>query len=168
MKKVLIVLLVFSLIITGYASDIGKWKVEVKEDALFGSTSIFINLVDSEIKKGLSIRTKDNEVDVVIVWDDYLGSKNLAVLYKFDDGEVQTENWVISTNGKAVFLPSSIWDENYNFIDRPPQEFIKQLMNADRLVVGLTPYREARQVAIFDVQGLANAIEPYKKEFGLE
>ena len=67
------------------------------------------------------------------------------IQYRFDDSEVQTERWSLSTDNEAVFVES-------------PIEFIWQLINSSELIIR----EENGDTLVFDIAGLANALYPHR------
>ena len=55
----------------------------------------------------LTVRCMDGTLDV-IVSGEYYGDDARPVVWRFDDGEVHTGRWGISTDGDAVFAPDVI------------------------------------------------------------
>jgi len=91
----------------------------------------------------------------------FYGSVN--VLVRFDDEEVLKERGNLSNNHQATFPGSSSWnskDSKSNFL-----KFVIKLMSINKFIVRVTPYKESSITAVFDVQGLKKAIEPYNDIF---
>ncbi len=138
--------------------DKGKWSVDVETDPLTDEKQIYLMLSEEGSSyyggKYLSIRKMDQKIDLLINWNDYLAD-NTLVKYRFDKGEVVTAYWVGSTDNTATFLSGNI------------EEFIKKLIDAERFVASITPYRSGEITVVFDVRGLKNALLPYLDDFGL-
>jgi len=165
-KILLPLLLMFlcSVVFAQEAEDIeavGNWFVQVKVNPLTDEKETNMLTLDEGSEqvidaKSLVIRLKDKP-ELFIVWKEYLGD-NTLIRYRFDDGEVQKSHWQQSANKTALFYPSS----------KKLKDFVKKLLNAKKLVVGITPYNEAEQTAVFNLEGLKEAITPYLSDFGWE
>ena len=103
----------------------------------------------------LVLRCKSNKTEAYINWRDYLGSE-AHVTWRIGAEDARTGRWVLSTDEKATFYP-------YDDI-----AFIRQLLNADRLVAQVTPYSETPVTAVFDLTGLTNVIIPLQEACGWE
>jgi type VI secretion system protein VasI len=96
------------------------------------------------------IRHKEGDLEVYITFRDYLGSDTTMVTMRLGTSPASQSKWGVSTDGKAIFYPA---DNN---------EFVKQLLENERLVIRLTPYGESPITSTFDLKGLKEAIEPMK------
>lgn len=100
----------------------------------------------------LKLRYYNGKTDVIIDWDSIVGnmlSGEVEVLTRIGDEKAITLNWGGSTDYKATFYPGN------------SVEFIRKLMNTDKLVAQATPYFENPITAIFDIRGLKDAIEQF-------
>ena len=84
---------------------------------------------------------------VVIAWTSEIVDRE--VTWCLDGQEVQTSNWGSSTSGEATFFPGS------------DQEFIWQLMNADKLVARVFAER-GFITATFQLEGLSEILRPHR------
>lgn len=99
-------------------------------------------------KIGLVIRGEPDKAEVYIRWETYLGSDTIVTL-RIDDNEAESKTWSISTNNESSFYPSN------------EIELIKELFNADKMVVRTTPYGDNTITATFDISGFYKEAEPY-------
>jgi len=139
----------------------GKWQVSVKTNPLDDTTTVtLVLLADSGTstwgnRVALVLRCKSNKTEAYINWHDYLGSE-ARVIWRIGDEDARTAKWGLSTDSEATFYP-------YDDI-----AFIRQLLNADRLVAQVTPYAENPVTAVFDLTGLTSAIRPLQDACGWE
>jgi type VI secretion system protein VasI len=137
----------------------GKWQVSVKTNPLDDTTTVVLGLYagsGTSARGGrvlLILRCKSNKTEAYISWDDYLGSEARAT-WRIGAEDARTSKWGLSTDKEATFYP-------YDAI-----AFIRQLLNADRLVAQVTPYSEDPVTAVFDLTGLTNAIRPLQNACG--
>ena len=98
----------------------------------------------------LLIRYEEQSLEVFISFDKFLGSQGGDVTVRIGQSPARQEKWGLSTDSKAIFCPGD------------NRAFVKELLEADRLVVRLTPYGESPITATFDLTGLTEAIEPMR------
>lgn len=137
----------------------GQWRLIEERSPIDDSTNIYLSVQAEEtIKSGhktvlptLWLRCAENKTKVFIEWYLFLGSDTTRVLTRFDQDKATTNRWSISTDSKATFVLG-------NHI-----QFIKKIMNHKKLLVQITPYNESPIMAFFDIEGLAETIEPLRK-----
>ncbi|MDD3699903.1 MAG: hypothetical protein PHI00_09200 [Atribacterota bacterium] len=168
--KILLPLLFVFLCSTVFAQEqetkeiVDNWTVSVEINPLTDEKEIYLCVYSEDYKesklfsdrKALYIRFME-EPDLFIVWNKYLGN-NTNIRYKFDNGEIWKEEWYPSADKTALFCPTELGIRN----------FIKKATNAKKLVVGVTPYNKTEQTAVFNLEGLKEAITPYLSDFGWE
>ena len=136
----------------------GKWLVTEDVNPIDDSKTVILRLrADSGQSRfrepiSLIVRCQSNSTDLYIVWSDYLGSE-ASVLTRIGSKNAETSRWSLSTDSQATFR-------------RNPIDFLKDLLDADRLVAQVTPYNESPVTAIFDTSGLQNAIVPLRQTCG--
>lgn len=134
----------------------GKWQVSVNTNPVDDSKTVVLALrADSGKSKWgkpvtLIARCKSNTTELYISWNDYLG-RNGKVLTRVGSQSAVTKDWGLSTDSQATFHP------------RGTINFIKKMMEADKLVAQITPYNESPVTAVFDTAGLENAIKPLRE-----
>jgi len=132
----------------------GNWFVKVEYDALTNEKQIFL-VLQNENEKSLTIRKTDQKRSVFVSWGDYLGDNN-QVSYKFDEGNIITENWSLSAGGTSIFYSGNI------------PSFINKLIGSEKFIISVSAYGETSSTEVFNLNGLYHAIEPYKDDFGLD
>lgn len=88
----------------------------------------------------LQIRCMDDETDVIIDWESYLGSK-AYVTSRVDKNKAVTIKWSLSTDSKSVFSPH-------------PHTLTRELFEAKKFVAQITPYNENPITAKFNLEGI--------------
>tara|TARA_R110001592_G_scaffold167023_3_gene402310 strand:- start:915 stop:1520 length:606 start_codon:yes stop_codon:yes gene_type:complete len=141
--------------VTTAVNGVEKWSVDIKTNPIDDSTTVTLILrADSGQSRfgqpiALVARCRSNSTDLYINWQDYLGSE-ASVLARVGSGQAVTSRWSLSTDKQASFHPS-------------PINFLKELIEADRLVAQVTPYNESPVTAIFNLSGIQNAIKPLRE-----
>lgn len=136
----------------------GKWAVTENVNPIDDSKTVILRLRadsgQSRFREPISLiaRCQSNSTDLYIVWNDYLGSE-ASVLTRIGSKNAETSRWSLSTDSQATFR-------------RNPIDFLKDLLEADRLVAQVTPYNGSPVTAIFDTSGLQNAIVPLRQTCG--
>ena len=87
-------------------------------------------------------------MDFLLAESRYLGSESY-VTSRIDDGEVEIQKWILSTDSKATFYPG-------NTID-----LIKAFFIAKEFIVKTTPHSENPITAHFNLIGFYQAAEKY-------
>ena len=160
MRK-LVIILVLAMVLSPMVAE--AWEVSVDEDPLTDEVSILIYRPSEDTKgsrfvsdtRALAIRGGGGNMEIIVMWNEYLGS-NDGVAYRFDEGEVLEDDWDMSAEQNGVFVPHSL-----------KYDFIEDMIEADRVVIGLQPHNKSRQSDIFDTTGLKEAIKGYEEELGL-
>jgi len=142
---------------------IGNWIVEVEVNPLTDEQEIYLWTYCEDYResglssdmKTLAIRFR-GEPELYVVWNEDLGD-NTLIRYRFDKGEIYEDFWDQSMDHEALFCPTS------NIKD-----FIKKAIYAQKLIVGISPKYKIEQTAVFDLEGLKEAITPYLADFGWE
>ncbi|WP_075180167.1 type VI secretion system-associated protein TagO [Neptunomonas phycophila] len=136
----------------------GKWNVSVDINPVDDSKTVTL-VLDADSGRSrwgksvfLVVRCKSNSTDLYIGWNDYLGSE-ADVLTRVGDNKALTSRWSMSTDSKATFHPK-------------PIPFLKKMLQSTKLVAQVTPYNESPVTAIFNTQGLENAIKPLRETCG--
>lgn len=70
---------------------------------------------------------------------------------RFDRAKAQTKTWSISTDNKAAFVPGN------------DVAFAKEMMNYGKMLTQVTPYGEVPVTAVFNIEGLKEAVKPIRK-----
>jgi hypothetical protein len=135
-------------------SNIGDWITESDVSQLddtkqyfagLSSTNTVINLIGAPDHARLHIRCTNNTLDIFVIWPLFMGSGDVDVKWKFDDGPIYSQAWAGSSDGTGSFAPS-------------PHDFLTQLGNSKRLVIDGQPYQRESAEAVFDL-GNVSAVE---------
>lgn len=141
----------------------GRWRVSSNVSMIDDSTNVYVSLpaddtisgqFGAETRPSLWIRCKENQTEVFVNWDVYLGIDSTRVLERLDDERARTRTWSISTDHKATFYQGSRID------------FARNLMAHNKLLLQLTPYGESPVTAIFSLPGLENALVQLRESCG--
>lgn len=133
----------------------GKWNVSIDVNPIDDSKTVTLILdADSgKIRRGKGVylvaRCRSNTTELYIGWNNYLGSK-VDVLTRVGNNKAVTQRWSESTNKKSTFHPNAI-------------SFLKQMLESNKLIAQVTPYNENPVTAIFNTNGLVNAIKPLRE-----
>lgn len=107
----------------------------------------------------LMIRCQSNKTELYVDWNDYLGDDSRdvysdwkRVTVRVGDLPARQQRWGISTDSEATFAPASAIG------------LIRQMVNEDRLVLQTTPYNESPVTAVFNLEGMRDAVEPIAEE----
>ncbi|MBC7155783.1 MAG: hypothetical protein H5U19_14500 [Rhodobacteraceae bacterium] len=135
------------------------WRLRTSTNPIDDSKTVTLSLVaeTGESRLGNPVtfvaRCQSNKTEAYVIWGDYLGDdsrdvysewKNVTV--RIGDGEARQERWGVSTDREATFAPTWAGD------------FLKELLDQNRLVLKTTPYGENPNIAIFDVSGLRGVL----------
>lgn len=122
---------------------VSPWKVSTSTNELngvksitatngFGEEAIIVRLIGKKLEcyvtTGTFLETIDN-----------LDSRRTLVKYKFDNGGIVQQSWIISDDNTALFYPGN------------PMAFIKNMRKAKRFVIEYSPAHLVPQTASFDV-----------------
>lgn len=136
------------------SSSPGKWNVSVSKNPLDDTKRVVLRLDadsgQSRYGKGVTFlaRCQSNKTEAYVIWNDYLGDDSSRmngwknVTYRIGDHKAKTARWDISTDHEATFVPDWAGD------------FLKQMLDQDKLVLQVTPYNESPITAVFDIRGL--------------
>jgi len=134
----------------------GKWSYDKSINPIDDTVMVSFVLecvgVPCEGLEKLILRYRDKETDLYITWHEYFSGYATHVTYRFDTERAKTESWLVSTSNDSTF---------YSHKSRDTIKFIQRLMEADRFVVQVTPYRSGPVTVTFDVRGLKNAVKQF-------
>jgi len=99
----------------------------------------------------LILRCIRRVTDLMINWQAYLGSE-ANVLTRVGVEEAETSSWGLSGDSQATFLPGN-----------SDVEFVQRLLDVDQLVAQVTPYNENPITAVFELDGIQEAIIPLRE-----
>lgn len=149
MRYLLAVFLVFSSM--AHAQQRGEWFYKSKVDGFTDQEShIAVVVVREDVMTNafMTVRCINGELAALVSLDKFLDSDDdVRVRYRFDDGEVQTGEWAISTQGDTVFAPD-------------PAAFARQLIPAASLLFEARDYQGTPHSTRFPMKGSQKAVEP--------
>jgi type VI secretion system protein VasI len=140
-------------------SGSGKWHSREEKSRIDDSVNVHLVFFSNEpvksgyktVKPTLHVMCVENQTNVYISWELYLGLEETQMLTRFDKEKAKTTAWSLSTDNKAVFYRGSA------------VEFAKNIMQHQSLLLQITPYGESPVMATFDVSGLTEAIKPLRQ-----
>ncbi len=142
------------------------WIVDQDEDPLDDSRRVtLVNVSEQgESRFGrpivLVLRCSGNSTEIYINWQDYLGSDNVRVTHRIGSDDAESLVWSLSTSNEATFYPRSEQELLLRMIE------IEQSSSGQKFVARTTPYNESPTTAIWNLDGLAEAIVPLREACG--
>jgi len=137
------------------------WQLNTTTNPVDGSTTVVLHREAREVRAHSSagnpilyVRCKSGATELYIDWHDYIPGASHRVTTRLDRRPTQARMWSLSRSNVATFYPSS------------PVDFLKTLMEAKLLYAEATPYNTAPVTAVFDLGGLADAIQPLRTQCG--
>lgn len=137
----------------------GAWRVWTDINPIDDTQTVTLSLAakTGRSRSGAPVtfiaRCKSNTTEVYVVWGDFLGddsgdvySEWKRVTVRVGAEQAREERWGVSTDRNATFAPS--WAGN----------FLKELLDEERLVLQTIPYGENPNTAIFEVSGLRGVL----------
>lgn len=95
-------------------------------------------------------------VGLYIRWHDYLGSDNSKdVTIRVGDSPAFDQRWWVTNEREDITSPGPIGSGG---------EFLRQIIDEDRLIVRTTPYRESTTTAVFDLHGIKYVVERIEED----
>jgi len=133
-----------------------KWLITTDTSPLDDTQTITCALdSDSPIKIGyktdtpkLIVRFMEGKLNAYIVYEAFLGSESIDVTVRFGKEAALTQEWSVSTDHKAIFVPRS-----------DVLAFLKKLSTVDSLVVRVTPYSQSSVTVSFTTAGIQKVID---------
>ncbi len=134
-----------------------KWILEEETSPINDKKDIYLFLEsdrpivskrNKETTPKLAIRCKENETNLFIIFDIFLGSRDdIPVLHRLDKEEAKTARWSVSNDSEAIFKPN-------------PIPFIKTMMQHEKLLVRVASYNGNNLMTEFNITGLSDFIAP--------
>jgi hypothetical protein len=123
-----------------------KWSVYFDKDEIDDSvTYSFIN--ENDKGKALIIRFNPQEMEILINWNDYIGSSDsLKMFTRFGTNKANEEYWQASTTGKASFCPE-------------PDALIQEMLINSKVTFRVYEYSGTPITTEFDLNGLVSILE---------
>ena len=142
---------------------IGNWIVIEERTNLAGDSKPVLLVLAAHEGRSLSgkaplliLRCQRGNLDVYINWIDYLGPVPADVSTQLGAGSAERKTWKHSTDNRATFYPGN------------KTKLVKSLLTVDRFSAQVTPFRQSPITAVFELQGLADALAPLRSACGLE
>ncbi len=140
------------------AGDLGKWRVNVKENPLDDSRTITLYLEAGNVNPPrekpvyLFLRCRGGEMTAYITWNRVLA--NGETMIRLGRGEAQREYWNLSSDSEATFYP----DET--------GVLIEDLIANELLAAQVNPRDSVPMTAVFELAGLSKAVIPLREGCG--
>ncbi|MGH8501136.1 MAG: type VI secretion system-associated protein TagO [Gammaproteobacteria bacterium] len=137
------------------------WHMRTERSPIDGSLNVylstpsdrgFVTSSGQSMLPSLNIRCKENTTALIVGYGTRLGDGRTQVAYRIDAQPLSRETWRLSMAGDAVGL----WTGNASI------PFLKRLFDAEHLQLGVTPPGGDSVTSMFEVAGLAQAIEPLR------
>jgi type VI secretion system protein VasI len=136
----------------------GNWGKNEKENPLDDTRTVTLWLQATSVEPAydesafLFIRCRSGQTSVYITWNKALA--NAEVLVRLGKGDLERQYWNLSTDNEATFYREDA------------VTFAKALMESERLVAKVSPKDSYPTTAVFELAGLATAIEPLRQTCG--
>lgn len=102
----------------------------------------------------LILRCRRNRTEALIVAQQFIGAgREMGVMTRVADRPAVSQQWLVSTDGTAVFAPS-------------PVEFIRAVLAGNVLRAEIQPRTSARMDLRFETRGLSEVIGPLQAACG--
>jgi type VI secretion system VasI family protein len=135
----------------------GKWQISSQSDPLTDKVKYFSRLkADEEINGSgdlysLEVRCVNSHTELLLISNNFLDANDMRVTSRIDKNVAMTEDWNISTDRKALFMPQ-------------PVTTLKKFVDASRFLVNFTPYGKNPITAVFDISGSLDALTALRRD----
>jgi hypothetical protein len=129
------------------------WRISSTHNDLTGQLEI--TAVNGWGSEAIIIRQRGKTLDCYVTTGEFLETtdnmhtRRSLVKYKFDDGSIVRQTWILSDDNTALFYPGK------------PNSFLQKMRGAKRFVIEYSPSDKIPQTASFDVSS-------FPAELGLE
>jgi hypothetical protein len=119
------------------------WNVSTSSNELTGE--ITVTAINGYGDRSIVVRQKGKKLDCYVTTGRFLEtvenaeSRRSLVKYRFDDGDIVRQEWVISDDNEALFFPGN------------PTVFLQRMRRAKRFVIEYKPADFIAETASFDV-----------------
>lgn len=134
-----------------HGKQIGAWTLYVDEDLLTDTDRVaaFNRPVEGygaggTAEVGIAWHCAFGRADLMIIWDEYLGLERVDFRWRLDDGEARRGRYLVLNTGTAATHSGKLK---------------RQVLDANRLVLAITPYREGTDQSVFDLDGTTEVYE---------
>lgn len=127
--------------------DEAGWEVSRGKSKIDDSPTIVLRRESESMfpeKAVMIIRCKEDTTAIYLIFNDYLGSKAPPLTVRVGDDKAETLRWAISSDRKALGL----WNGSVSI------PFLRRIVDADRVVVRVTPYNDSPRTETFVLDGL--------------
>jgi hypothetical protein len=122
---------------------LSPWSVSASKNELSGEAQLTV--INGFRDHAIIVRKRGKKLDCYITTGEFLetvenmDSRRSAVRYKFDDGAIVRQEWIISDNNTSLFYPAD------------PRTFLFKMSIAKRFIVEYRPSDKVPQTQSFDV-----------------
>ena len=127
------ILLIISVYL--FASQVMAWTINEDIDPFTDEGKIYISI------DGLTFRCSDNRFDILIHFDEYIGSDVVKGIYRFDKKQAVETKFGISTEGTTVFVKNT-------------NQFTSEAMQSNKLIIRVFDYNGTAHTKSFVLKGL--------------
>lgn len=141
------------------SSGIDGWNVQENRSKLDDkinisyikeSSNTLPNAIGRMETGSLIVRCSENSTEVYIIWPAFIGLRGNSVQYKIGNGNIIKENWITSTDGKAVFA-------------NKPIQLLKKLKDNKDFIIKLSPHGRNYEELEFDINGIDTVVDNISK-----
>jgi hypothetical protein len=128
------------------------WNVSTDRNELTGETTVTA-VVSHSRDGGFIVRQRGKQLDCYVTTGEFLEtvenmhSRLSGVGYKFDEGPIVRESWIISDDNVALFIPGN------------PTSYLKRMRKAKRFVIEYHSTDKIPQTMSFDVSSFPSEIQ---------
>lgn len=123
------------------------WRYDIETDDF--KDTVIHKAVYNDMNVSAVIRCKNDELDIILGVNEYLGRDYTDVRVRFDKGEIYEYKWDLSTTGKAVFTRADAF-----------LELEKGFESADEMLIEVTKYTGTKFQRKISLKGIS---EPLNK-----
>lgn len=150
----------------GRASALRRWTLSRDRDPITGTTNYHARVrskdaiymeFSRQIDPNLVLACYADNTQVYVNFPEtYIGRDTLTVTYRLDGQPARTENWAIGSSGRNVGA----------FSGRRAIPLVRQLSEADQLVVRLTAFSQPQWTITFDLEGIESVVSDVREACG--
>ena len=118
--------------------------------AVARSSIYTVDPINPDYRLQVLLQARTSDLRLSVHWNTEISHfETTTVNWQIDNGPVRSQQWHVSTDGRATFLP-----------DAEITEILLALMDAVTLSVTVYPFGRNPIIALFDVRGFATAVAP--------
>jgi type VI secretion system VasI family protein len=127
--------------------DTGEWRITNKKHPISGTPDVYLMHSAKSDDETLILRCRENTTDAYITTKSFVAeNESKRVRFKVDDGSETRQDWLVATDGLALFAERAI-------------PFIKSIASGNTFVFEYTPFHKGAHIVTFDLTGLNNALK---------